>query len=93
MRRAGTSVRTRLPDRSWQAKFSPDLLGGDVFARPFQRQTLITAAFKPSPCPRRVNHQDLVTTVHPPGGEARFVAKGSHGHERAPGSTRRSEPR
>jgi hypothetical protein len=45
MRRAGTSVRTRLPDRSWQAKFSPDLLGGDVFARPFQRQTLITAAF------------------------------------------------
>jgi hypothetical protein len=45
MRRAGTSVRTRLPDRSWQAKLSPDLLGGDVFARPFQRQTLITAAF------------------------------------------------
>ena len=22
-----------------------------------------------------VNHQDLVTTAHPPGGEARFVAK------------------
>jgi DDE superfamily endonuclease len=38
-----------------------------------------------------VNHQDLVTTAHPPGGETRFVAKGSHGHEGAPG-TRRSEP-
>jgi len=23
-------------------------------------------------------------TAHPPGGEARFVAKGSHGHEGAP---------
>jgi hypothetical protein len=42
---------------------------------------------------RRVNHQDLVTTAHLPGGEARFVAKGSHGHEAAPGNTRRSEPR
>lgn len=31
-------------------------------------------------------------TGHPPGGEARFVAKGSHGHEGAPGNTRRSEP-
>jgi hypothetical protein len=43
--------------------------------------------------PRRVNHQDLVMTAHPSGGEARFVAKGSHGHEGAPGNTRRSEPR
>jgi NAD(P)-dependent dehydrogenase (short-subunit alcohol dehydrogenase family) len=42
--------------------------------------------------PRRVNHQDLVTTAHPPGGEARFVAKGPHGHQGAPGDTRRSEP-
>jgi hypothetical protein len=40
----------------------------------------------------RVNRQDLVMTAHPPGGEARFVAKGSHGHEGAPGNTRRSEP-
>jgi hypothetical protein len=39
-----------------------------------------------------VNHQDLVTTAHLPGGETRFVAKGSHGHEGAPGDTRRSEP-
>jgi hypothetical protein len=39
-----------------------------------------------------VNHQNLVTTFHLPGGEARFVAKGSHGHEGAPGNTRRSEP-
>lgn len=31
-------------------------------------------------------------TAHPPGCEARFVAKGSHGHEGAPGNTRRSEP-
>ena len=31
-------------------------------------------------------------TGHPPGGEARFVAKGSHGHEGAPGNTRRSQP-
>ena len=47
---------------------------------------------QPRPRARRVNHQDLVTTAHPPGGEARFVAKGSHGHEGAPGNTRRSEP-
>jgi hypothetical protein len=47
---------------------------------------------QPRPCPRRVNRQDLVMTGHPPGGEARFVAKGSHGHEGAPGNTRRSEP-
>jgi hypothetical protein len=47
---------------------------------------------QPRPCPRRVNHQDLVMTAHPPGGEARFVAKGSHGHKGAPGNTRRSEP-
>jgi hypothetical protein len=26
-------------------------------------------------------------TAHPPGGEARFVAQGSHGHEGAPGNT------
>jgi hypothetical protein len=39
-----------------------------------------------------VNHQDLVTTAHLPGGETRFVAKSSHGHEGAPGNTRRSEP-
>ena len=32
-------------------------------------------------------------TAHPPGGEARFVAKRSPGHEGAPGNTRRSEPR
>ena len=31
-------------------------------------------------------------TAHLPGGEARFVAEGSHGHEGAPGNTRRSEP-
>jgi hypothetical protein len=31
--------------------------------------------------PRRVNHQDRVMTGHLPGGEARFVAEGSHGHE------------
>ena len=31
-------------------------------------------------------------TAHPPGDEARFVAKGSHGHEGTPGNTRRSEP-
>jgi len=47
---------------------------------------------QPRPCPRRVNHQDLVTTAHPPGGEASFVAKGSHGHEGTPGNTRRPEP-
>ena len=47
---------------------------------------------QPRPCPRRVNRQDLVMTDHPPGGEARFVAKGSHGHEGAPGNTRRSGP-
>jgi NAD(P)-dependent dehydrogenase (short-subunit alcohol dehydrogenase family) len=41
----------------------------------------------------RVNHQDLVTTAHPLGGETRFVAKGSHGHEGAPGNTGRSQPR
>jgi hypothetical protein len=29
---------------------------------------------------------------HPPAGQARFVAKGSYGHEGAPGNTRRSEP-
>jgi|HubBroStandDraft_6_1064221.scaffolds.fasta_scaffold2354530_2 hypothetical protein len=39
-----------------------------------------------------VNHQDLVMTAHPPGCEVRFVTKGSHGHEGAPGNTRRSEP-
>lgn len=39
-----------------------------------------------------LNHQDLVTTAHPPGGETRFVAKGSHRQEGAPGNTRRSEP-
>jgi hypothetical protein len=48
---------------------------------------------QPRPCPRRVNRQDLAMTDHLPGGEARFVAKGSHGHEGAPGNTRRSEPR
>ena len=47
---------------------------------------------QPRPCPRRVNHQDLVMTAHLPGGEARFVAEGSHGHEGTPGNTRRSEP-
>jgi len=47
---------------------------------------------QPRPCPRRVNHQDRVMTAHLPGGEARFVAEGSHGHEGAPGNTRRSEP-
>jgi hypothetical protein len=31
-------------------------------------------------------------TAHLPGGETRFVAKGSHGHEGTPGNTRRSEP-
>ena len=31
-------------------------------------------------------------TDHLPGGEARFVAEGSHGHEGAPGNTRRFEP-
>jgi pentatricopeptide repeat protein len=40
---------------------------------------------QPRPCPRRVNRQDLVMTAHLPGGKARFVAKGSHGHEGAPG--------
>jgi hypothetical protein len=44
-----------------------------------------------STVPRRVNHQDRVMTAHLPGGEARFVAEGSHGHESAPGNTRRSE--
>jgi hypothetical protein len=39
-----------------------------------------------------VNHQNLVTTAHPPGGETRFAAKASHGHEGAPGNIRRSEP-
>jgi hypothetical protein len=39
-----------------------------------------------------MNHLDLVTTAHPPGGKTRFVGKGSHGHEGAPGNTRRSEP-
>ena len=47
---------------------------------------------QPRPCPRRVNRQDLVMTAHLPGGEARFVAEGSHGREGAPGNTRRSEP-
>jgi len=47
---------------------------------------------QPRPCPWRVNHQDLVMTAHRPGGEARFVTRGSHGHEGAPGNTRRSEP-
>ena len=47
---------------------------------------------QPRPRPRRVNHQDLAMTAHPPGGETRFVAKGSYGHEGAPGNTRRSEP-
>ena len=47
---------------------------------------------QPRPCLRRVNHQDLVMTAHPPGGETRFAAKGSHGREGTPGSTRRSEP-
>ena len=32
-------------------------------------------------------------TAHLAGGEARFVAEGSRGHEGAPGNTRRSEPR
>jgi hypothetical protein len=50
---------------------------------------LISAAFNLDRA--RVNHQDLVTTAHSPGGEARFVAQGSHGHEGAPGNTRRSE--
>jgi len=31
-------------------------------------------------------------TAHQPGGETRFVATGSHGHEGTPGNTRRSEP-
>jgi len=31
-------------------------------------------------------------TAHLAGGEARFVAEGSRGHEGAPGNTRRSEP-
>jgi len=31
-------------------------------------------------------------TAHPPGGEARLVAKGWHGDEGAPGNARRSEP-
>jgi hypothetical protein len=48
---------------------------------------------QPRSCPGRVNRQDLVMTAHPPSGEARFEAKGSHGHEGAPGNTRRSEPR
>jgi hypothetical protein len=39
-----------------------------------------------------VNRQDLVMADHPPAGQARFVAKGSYGHEGAPGNTRRSEP-
>ena len=41
---------------------------------------------------QRVNHRDPVMTAHPSGGEARFVAKGSHGQEGASGNTRRSEP-
>ena len=53
---------------------------------------LATRRGLPAECPRRVNHQDLVTTAHLPGGETRFIAKGSHGHEGAPGNTRRSEP-
>ena len=40
----------------------------------------------------RLNHQDLAMTFHLPGGEARFAAKGLHGHDGAPGNTRKSEP-
>jgi glycosyl hydrolase family 15 len=60
------------------------------FPQALTHLALISAAFNLDRA--RVNHQDLVTTAHPPGGEARFVAKGSHGHEGAPGNTRRSEP-
>jgi len=46
---------------------------------------------QPRPWPRRVNHQDLVID-RSPARRRGSVAKGSHGHEGAPGNTRRCEP-
>jgi hypothetical protein len=65
---------------------------GHVLSIMYDRCT-VQSTPQPRPGRSRVNHQDQVMTAHPPGGEARFVAKGSHGHEGAPRSTRGSEPR